>query len=189
MPRLFAGLTLPEDIRYGLAALRMPLPGAKWIEASEMHITIRFAGDITNIQAQEFADALSQISLPAFNVSVGDLGAFGGNDPRVLWAGVDGGGEFERLFRACDRAARSAGLAPEPRSFKPHVTLARMKHSRPETIARFLARRSTVAFPAFLADHFALFSSRPNVGGGPYVVEEEFPLQTGFTGMRAPGRS
>jgi 2'-5' RNA ligase len=189
MPRLFAGLTLPEEIRLGLAELKVPLPGAKWVEPDNLHITIRFAGDISNMQAQEFADALSQISLPAFNVSIGDLGAFGSSDPRVLWAGVDGGEALERLFRACDRAARSAGLAPEPRSFKPHVTLARLKYSRPEALARFLARRSAVHFPPFLADHFVLFSSRPNVGGGPYVVEEEFALQMGATGLWAPGRT
>jgi 2'-5' RNA ligase len=186
MPRLFAGLTLPEDVRLGLAMLKMPLPGAKWIEPENLHITIRFAGDISNIEAREFADALSRISLPAFNVSVRDLGAFGGNEPRVLWAGVDGGEGLERLFRACDRAARTAGLAPEPRSFKPHVTLARLKNSRPEAVARFLTRRSTISFRPFLADHFVLFSSRPNLGGGPYVVEEEFSLQSGTAGLWAP---
>lgn len=182
MPRLFAAIALPEDIRSGLSRLRMPLPGAKWVEPENMHITLRFAGDITSLEARDFADALSQISLPAFEITIGDLGVFGGNDPRVLWAGATGGEPLERLSRACERSARIAGLPPEGRAFKAHVTLARLRHSRADALARFLARRPNVQFPPFIADHFVLYSSKPNVGGGPYVIEETFPLMTPWAG-------
>ena len=179
MPRLFTGIELPEAVRWQLAALKAPLPGAKWVEPENLHITLRFAGDIANPEANDFADALSQISLPAFEICVTGLGAFGGNDPRVIWAGIEESGGLDMLQRANERAARIAGLAAEGRAFKPHVTLARLKHGRADAVARYLGRHPVVRSEPFLVDHFVLISSRPNTGGGPYVVEEAFPLETG----------
>jgi 2'-5' RNA ligase len=179
MPRLFTGIEIPQDIRLRLATLKAPLPGAKWVEPESLHITLRFAGDIDNVAAGELYDALAQISVPAFKVTIAGLGAFGGNDPRVLWAGVTGGPELETLQRAHERAARMAGLAPEGRGYKPHVTLARLKNSRADAVARYLGRAGDVRFEPFLVERFVLFSSRPRVGGGPYVVEEAFPLLRG----------
>lgn len=176
MPRLFTGLILPEEITDRLMRLRSPLPGAKWIEPQNMHLTLRFAGDISNHIAEEFADALGQITADAFSLRIAGLGAFGGNDPRTLYASAEMTAGLEALARANERAARNAGLPPEGRSFKPHVTLARFRHGQPDVIARFLSRHGAFACEPFHVDCFALFSSRPNVGGGPYVVEAEFPL-------------
>ena len=144
MPRLFTGIELPPSARDRLARLKSPLPGAKWVEPANMHITLRFAGDVDNRVASEFADALSQIAIDAFGVRFSALGAFGGNDPSVLFAGIEASPELESLARANERAARNAGLPPESRTFKPHVTLARLKHSNAEAIARYLGNRHLV---------------------------------------------
>ncbi len=176
MPRLFAGIEIPEALRLRLSLIGGPLPGAKWVAAEDMHITLRFAGDIDNRTADEFADFLSGIEIEPFEVRIGDLGAFGGRDPRVIYVGVDGGESLESLRRAVDRAARSAGLPPEPRTFRAHVTLARLKGASSEAVARFLASRGRVTADPFVADRFVLFSSKPKVGGGPYVVEAVYPL-------------
>jgi 2'-5' RNA ligase len=183
MPRLFAGIEIPEATRGTLARLKMPLPGAKWVEPETFHITLRFAGDIDNRQADEFASALGAIDASAFSIRISDLGAFGGNEPRSLWAGVDPSRELEALQRATERAARNAGLAAEPRAFKPHVTLARLKHTRSDAVARFLERKATFQCEPFAVSRFVLFSSKPVSGGGPYVVEEAYPLAGG--GMHA----
>ena len=176
MPRLFTAIEIPDDVRARLARLKSPLPGAKWVDPELLHISLRVAGDIDNLSAREFADALSQIGGSAFEITIADLGAFGGNDPRVLWAGVEGGPELETLHRANERAARIAGLPVDGRGFKPHVTLARLRHARADTIARFLGRHGAIRFEPFLVDRFVLMSSRPNIGGGPYVIEETFSL-------------
>ena len=176
MPRLFIGLELPELVRMRLGLVRSPLPGAKWIEPEDMHITLRFAGDIDNPQADELVGFLDQVEFRPFEVTIRDMGAFGGRDPRVVWAGVEGGAQLEQLQRSVDRACRSAGLPPEPRAFKPHVTLARLKGTSAEDVAHFLGARARLAVEPFPVDHFALFSSRPRVGGGPYVVENIFPV-------------
>jgi 2'-5' RNA ligase len=176
MPRLFTGIELPDETREALKRLRTPLPGARWIEPDNLHITLRFAGDVDNLVAREFVHALAAIDAPPFEVRVAGVGAFGGYSPRIVWAGVEAGPELEALARANERAARSAGLDPEKRAFKAHVTLARLQNGRADTIARFLERNGAFRAEPFYVDRFVLFSSRPLTGGGPYVVEEEFPL-------------
>lgn len=180
MPRLFTGIEIPGEQREELARLRQPLPGSsKWVEPENLHLTLRFAGDIANEQAREFTDRLAAISVDAFEVRLSGLGAFGGNDPRSLWAGVEAGPELEVLARANERAARAAGLPPDTRAFKPHVTVARLKFAAPDQIARILGRLGAFRSHPFTVSRFVLFSSRPKTGGGPYVVEATFPLRGG----------
>ena len=176
MPRLFTGIELPHLVRERLGGLRAPLPGARWIEPENLHITLRFAGDVDNLVATEFSHALAAIDQDAFEIRITGLGAFGGNSPRLLWAGVATGPALGALARANERAARAAGLEPEGRAFKPHVTLARFQHARAEALARFLEGRGAFSSEPFVVERFVLFSSRPKMGGGPYVVEQAFPL-------------
>ena len=176
MPRLFSAIELPEEVRDLLSDLEAPLPGVSWVHNDNLHLTLRFAGDIDNRVAREFADMLSGIDVPAFEMRINSLGTFGGNEPHTLWAGVEAGPELELLARACERAARHAGLPVSARGFKPHVTIARLKHTRIEALARYLSRHGGFVSPWFVVSRFVLYSSRPKVGGGPYVIEEAFPL-------------
>ncbi|MEQ8824079.1 MAG: RNA 2',3'-cyclic phosphodiesterase [Filomicrobium sp.] len=182
MPRLFSGIELPEAIREDLDDLSGPLPGARWKDMDDLHLTLRFVGDVDNPIANEFADLLANIEVPAFEMRIAGLGTFGGRDPRVLWAGVEAGEPLERLARAHERAARGAGLDPAPRPFKPHITLARLKNTQPERLARFLQRRGAFRTEPFYVTNFTLFSSKPHTGGGPYIIEETFPLFGGGLG-------
>lgn len=177
MPRLFTGLTLPPSLADELADLAVPLAGARWIEAEDMHLTLRFAGDIDNPTADEFHAALSTIDEAAFSLTLTGFGAFGGQQPRTLWAGVAESPWLDTLARANERAARSAGLAPLKHNFKPHVTLARLRGTRPEAVARVLEQLGAYTSRPFQVESFALFSSRPKVGGGPYVIEDTFQLR------------
>src|SRR5438105_2008647 len=177
MPRLFTAIEIPEAIRMHLSLLRAPLAGAKWIEPEDMHITLRFAGDIDGRTADELVDFLAGVRARPFPVTIAGVGAFGGRDPRVLWAGVEAGEPLDALKRANDRAARAAGLQPEARAFKPHVTLARMRRGCEQAVARFLGETGALRTRPFVATRFVLLSARPGSGGGPYVVEAEFPFE------------
>lgn len=185
MPRLFAGLELPEEARDCLGDLEAPLPGARWMEHDELHLTLRFAGDIDNLKARDFAEGLASIERDVFEVRLTGLGAFGGNDPRALWAGVEANPALEQLAKDCERAARNAGLPPEARVFKPHVTIARLRNTPVEAVARYLEHNGGFRLAPFVVERFVLFSSRPGVGGGPYVIEEAFPLRGGMLGYGA----
>lgn len=174
MPRLFTALELPELVRSQLSLVRGHLAGAKWVEMEDLHLTIRFYGDIDNLVADDLVSALARVDFDPFELHVTGLGVFGGRDPRVIYAGVEPSESLNALQRACERAARAARLPPEPRAFKPHVTLARLKNTKPDMVARFLGARPPVECWPFTVDQFVLMSSRPGVGGGPYVREERF---------------
>jgi 2'-5' RNA ligase len=177
MPRLFTAIELPNEIRDELYRLRLPLPGARWIKPESYHITLRFAGDIGNVEAREFVANLARIEMDGFELRLSNLGAFGGDDPHAVWAGVESTPQLEELARAHEKAARNAGLAPETRAFRPHVTLARLKHSNAEAVARFLTRYSGYRSEPFFVTRTLLMSSRPSVGGGPYGIEDRFPVR------------
>ena len=188
MPRLFTGISLPEAIRDQLTELEAPLPGANWVDIDNLHLTLRFAGDIDNRTARDFSDMLASISVNAFLLRLSGLGTFGGKEPHTLYAGVQPNPTLEALARANERAAVAAGLSPSRRAFKPHVTLARLNRSRPDILARYLGRHSAFRSSAFLVTEFDLFSARPNVGGGPYISEETFSLSGGnFSSMEEYG--
>ena len=95
MPRLFVGIELPDDIRDLISDLEAPLPGVRWVESDNLHLTLRFVGDIDNRQARELADFLSTIEIDAFEMRLEGLGTFGNRDPRSLWEGVSTGSELD----------------------------------------------------------------------------------------------
>ncbi len=175
MPRLFTGIELPADIVRRLSMLRAGLSGASWIDPENYHVTMRFVGDVTETEASDFADALADIRFDSFELEVSGLGSFGGNKPRSLWAAVKPSSTLQILQKAHERAARLAGFPPETRNFVPHVTLARLRNVSPYAAAEYLAGHGGFFSAPFPVSRFVLFSSRPNYGGGPYLVEEGFP--------------
>ena len=179
MPRLFTAIEIPQQTRLRLSLMRGPLPAARWVDAENMHITLRFAGDIDGRTADEFADQLAQVSFEPFTVSIVGAGAFGGRDLRVLWAGVEPSPGLQSLYRANERAACAAGQEPDPRTFKPHVTLARMRGSRQNAVARFLEENGDLRMEPFTVERFVLLSARPGTGGPPYGIEAVYPADDG----------
>ena len=175
MPRLFTGIELPEEIVWRLSILRAGLYGAHWIDPDNYHITTRFAGDVSDAEANHFADALSDVRFDSFDIELAGLGSFGGNKPRAIWAAVKPSSSLTALQKAHERAARIAGLPPETRNFVPHITLARLRNVSAFTVAEYLARHGGFCAAPFTVSRFVLFSSRPNQGGGPYLVEERYP--------------
>jgi 2'-5' RNA ligase len=177
MPRLFTAIEIPEALRMRLSLIRAPLVGAKWVAPENMHITLRFAGDIDERTADDLAELLGEVRARPFTVTIGGMGAFGGRDPRVVWAGVEPSAELDALYRANERAARGAGLEPDPRNFAPHVTLARMRGARQAAVARCLEENGDLRLEPFTATRFVLLSARPGSGGPPYAVEAAYPFE------------
>ena len=177
MPRLFTAIELPDEVRDELYRLRMPLPGARWIEPQNYHLTLRFVGDVQNREAREFVANLARLETDGFEIRLSGLGAFGGDDPHAIFADIEPNSRLEELARAHDKAARNAGLSSDPRPFKPHVTLARLRNSSAEPVARFLTRYSGYRSEPFFVTRTLLMSSRPGSGGGPYGIEDQFPMR------------
>jgi 2'-5' RNA ligase len=176
MPRLFSAIEIPRSIAERLTMLRAGLSGARWIDPENYHLTLRFVGDVDGATARDFTFALGEIAAPPFELRLSGLGSFGGNKPRALFAGIAPSEGLESLRRANERAAREAGLPPESRNFKPHVTLARLRGARPGAVATYLEHQGDVAAEPFTVSRFVLYSSRDSVGGGPYVIEAAYDL-------------
>ncbi len=176
MPRLFTALEIPAEVVPRLEMLRGRLPGARWIRPENYHLTLRFAGDIDEPQADDFVEALSEIAVEPFALKLSGIGSFGGRKPRALWAGVEDCEPLMRLQRAHERAARKAGLAPETRNFLAHVTIARLKGAEPGAVAHYLSSVGAFQLEPFPVEDFVLMSAREGSGGGPYVVEARFAL-------------
>lgn len=178
MPRLFTGIAIPREVSEHLSLLRGGLPGARWVEPENYHITLRFIGDIDSRTAEHIADSLEDVLLPPFELQLAGIGAFGARKPHSVWAGVEGPQTLTLLHNWHERLAQMAGLPPEGRKFRPHVTLARMKPAAVDRddLARYIARNNLFRAGPFRVESFALFSARESTGGGPYVVEAEYPL-------------
>lgn len=177
MPRLFSAIEIPRSIAERLTLLRAGLSGARWIDPENYHLTLRFIGDVDGATARDFTSALGGIDVPPFQLRLNGLGSFGGRKPRAIFAGIAPSDSLEALQRANERAAREAGLPPEGRNFKPHVTLARLRGARADAVAAYLERQGGVVAEPFSVTRFVLYSSRASVGGGPYVVEAAYPLE------------
>jgi 2'-5' RNA ligase len=177
VPRLFTGLEVPYDIQMALGFKRGGLSGARWIDPENYHITLRFIGDVDNHTANEISAELDRLShSDAFSIRLSHLGTFGGDKPRALYAGVENNSALQRLQAAQERVLQRLGLEPEGRKFVPHVSLARLRGTAAEDVARFMAFAGRFEPLEFPVERFVLFSSRDSVGGGPYLVEQAYPL-------------
>jgi 2'-5' RNA ligase len=177
VPRLFTGLEIPPDVGFALSLKRGGLGGARWVDPENYHITLRFIGDVDGRTAGEVIDALDRLAnSQAFSIKLDHLGAFGGDKPRALFAGVEVNSTLTQLQAAQERVLQRLGLEPESRKFTPHVTLARLRGTGPAELAQFIAQAGRFAPLAFPVRRFVLFSSKDSVGGGPYLVEQAYPL-------------
>jgi RNA 2',3'-cyclic 3'-phosphodiesterase len=177
MPRLFTGLEIPPDLGFALSLKRGGLTGARWIDPENYHITLRFIGDVDGQTANEVVDSLDRLSNTlTFPIRLTHLASFGGDRPRALYAAVEPSEALSRLQASQERMLQKAGLAPEGRKFVPHVTLARLRGTSAPELARFIAESSRFEPLVFTPARFVLYSSRDSVGGGPYLVEESYPL-------------
>ena len=175
MPRLFTALEIPSEIVQSMARLRGGLPGARWVEPENYHLTLRFIGDVDDALGEEIADLLSKVERPAFALRIDGLDSFGGHRPRAVVAAVSAVAELVELQAEHERIMQRVGLEPY-RKYKPHVTLARLRDTSSRQVADFLSIRQPFRSPQFSVSRFVLYSSRASIGGGPYVVEAGYPL-------------
>ncbi|MGH6727547.1 MAG: RNA 2',3'-cyclic phosphodiesterase [Pseudolabrys sp.] len=176
MPRLFTGLEIPAEVGQALGMLRGGLPGARWIDPENYHLTLRFIGDVDDMTATEVASLLGRVKRDAFDLYLEGLTSFGGRKPRAVVASVVQAQALLEVRSEHERLMQRIGLEPEGRKYTPHVTLARLRDSSSSAVAEYLSAHGYFRTAAFRVSRFVLFSSRASFGGGPYVVEAGYPL-------------
>jgi len=176
MPRLFTGIEIPPAIADRLSFLRGGLPGARWIDRENYHLTLRFIGDVDRHAATEVLQSLGRVRRLRFALRLDGVAALGTRKPHTIVARLAASLELTELQAEHERIMQRVGLPPEQRKYTPHVTLARLRGARPHEIAEYLSARGAFHAGPFDVDRFVLFSSRESIGGGPYLVEEAYPL-------------
>jgi len=183
--RLFVGIALPAPVRERLLMLMGGLKGARWQRDDQLHITLRFLGDVDGATAEDLDEALAAIRMPPFTIRLKGVGLFGSlKDPRILWAGIEPEEELCRLQEKVERRVTDLGLVAEGRKFSPHVTLARFGSkgrggkagSVISGLGEFISAHADFQSPDFEVSDFVLYSSVLGAEGATYRIEADYPL-------------
>ena len=178
MIRLFVALALPEPVRARLEGLRGGLPGARWQSAEQMHLTLRFVGEVDGAAFREIGDVLARIRAESFSLALEGVGHFPRRGrARIVWAGVEPNPALTQLRDRTEAAIAALGFAPDGRNYAPHVTLARLASRVPQNRLRdFISYHGLYGSGPFPVRSFELFSSHLGAGGAHYAVEASYPL-------------
>lgn len=177
MIRLFVALPVPAPAAAAIEAIQTGVPGAKWRNRHQFHITLGFIGEVNERLAEDLDLALARIQLAPFELSLAGAGLFGGDRPDSLWVGVDAPEALATLHRLVARAARDAGLDLPARKYVPHATVAYLPHSAdPVHAAYFVGDHGLFRTAPWTADRFHLYASHLSEKGSHYTIEAEYPL-------------
>jgi RNA 2',3'-cyclic 3'-phosphodiesterase len=175
MLRLFVGIGFPPELKLRLSLLCGGVPGAKWVDPGNLHLTLRFIGETGEDVATDIDDALSRLKARRFAVQLAGAGVFG-DKPRSLWIGVEKNPDLIALRDKVEQALIRAGLPPEPRKYAPHVTLARLRNPPLTDLREFLAAHAAFRAEPFAVESFSLVASYPTKSGSVYEDQAEYPL-------------
>lgn len=177
MIRLFAALPMPEAIGQALARRQTGIDAARWRPTANLHLTLRFFGELREDVARDLDAELVGVRGRPFEVVLNGVGAFGeGSDAHVAWAGVEPSEPLNQLARACEAAARRAGLKPDTRAYRPHVTLGYLKRPDPAELGAWVQANNLLKSPPIRIESFGLYSSFLGSEQAHYRLEAEYPL-------------
>ena len=180
MIRLFAAIDLPEGVRERVGMLCCGLPGARWVPAEQIHLTLRFIGGVDGVFFREIKEALAGVRSDTFPLQLKGLGAFPPRKkPRVLWVGVEKNEVLVQLRNRIEAALVACGLEPEGRKFAPHITLARLRDTPLVRLTNYLAGNNMFACEPFTVEEFHLYSSVLTPKGAIHQLEESYSLAGG----------
>lgn len=176
--RLFIGLPLPESLRKRIVDAVGALSGARVVPVENLHLTMRFIGDVSENQAEDVKLGLAEVSVPRFSLALGGAGTFPPRGlPRVLWFGAERAGELLTLKTQIDDALAAAiDLEPERRSFSPHVTVARLKKPKKDEIERAKQALAEIEAAPLAVEAFVLFESNLTPKGAVYREIRRYEL-------------
>lgn len=177
MQRLFVAVELPDDVRQTLTALQKGLSGIRWTAPGNLHLTVRFIGEVPMAQVEKIRVALEDAQAKSFSLRLRELGFFDRRPQAVLWAGIDESQELLALKEQIDAtlAARADLRLPQGR-FSPHITLGRMKNADRKALREFAVQPSIAAQTPFSVNAFTLFSSVLAPEGAKHTVEARYRL-------------
>jgi len=177
MIRLFVAIDFPEEIKEMLARLCYGLPGARWVSENQLHLTLRFVGEVDEGVFQDIRDSLADIKTDSLTLVLQGTGFFPPRKkPRVIWVGLKKNDRLIRLRNRVERKLTTLGLEPESRKFSPHITLARLKNTPVSKVSQFMSSNNLFSTPPFPVREFHLYSSFLTAKGAIHQREASYPL-------------
>jgi 2'-5' RNA ligase len=149
----------------------------KLVEPQNIHITVRFLGNITPAMAEKILEAMQNVQFAPFNVQINGLGSFPNlRYPRVVWAGItEGADQLKSVFSQLEPRLRGLGLAPDHKGFSPHLTIARVKSGRNKALlTEFVTENANYDFGVVKAECLRLKKSNLTPKGPIYSTLKEF---------------
>ena len=176
MHRLFVAIRPPEAIRDLLIDAMDDSPELRWVSDDNLHLTLRFIGEVERPLADDIAAALERVRSERFHLRLAGVGMFEQRSGGALWAAVEPREPVAALAAKIERACISAGLEPERRAFHPHITLARWNRRSADTAKDVLQRNRALASEPFEVDRFILYQSRLSRHGAHYEEVASWPM-------------
>jgi RNA 2',3'-cyclic 3'-phosphodiesterase len=178
--RLFVAIDFPEEVNRQLIAICNGIESAKWIKPGQIHLTLRFIGEVSDEQAGLIKPALAQISAPGFTLQLKGVGTFPPADsnrwPRVLWVGLAPCPELTTLQARIEVTLQALGIPKDKHNFNAHVTLARFRKPPGKDLDKWLTRHQGIELEELSITQFHLIESRLTPNGAQHRVEQAFPL-------------
>ncbi len=194
--RLFVALSLPPEVAQSILLIQGGVPGARWMTREQLHLTLRFIGEVDGRDAAMLDDALAAIAAPAFSLQLHGVGQFGNKEHRpgkvrsgfpsgrattikshTLWAAARKSDPLDHLQRKVDSAIRRVGQSQDAHKFMPHVTVGRLRNPEGGKVIEWLTHHALFTSPEFRVDAFHLYSSRLTSDGSVYAVERDYVLE------------
>jgi len=178
--RLFAAIRPPAPVIDALLAMEggpeQFIEGARWQDEDQLHLTLRFFGEVEARAAEDLVEALAGVAAAPFSLALRDVGHFERKGKtHTLWAGLALSEPLAALQRRVENAARRAGLPPDPRRFAPHITLARLNRASGPVLP-FLAAHGALAGKPWPVEAFDLMESTLTPAGAEYQTVRRYRL-------------
>jgi 2'-5' RNA ligase len=186
MHRLFVAIRPPDPVIDLLLDTMEGVPELRWQDDEQLHLTLRFIGEVERPLAEDVAAALGSLRFAPFEIRIAGVGRFDHRKRGALWAGIEPRAPLAALAAKVERLCVSVGLAPEHRAFHPHITLARWGRGVGSLLDAFLARHAALRSDAFTVDAVTLFESRLGRGGAHYEAIATYPAEAVDHGERTP---
>ncbi len=177
MPRLFVAIDLPSFFKKELSSLCYGVQGIRWVPAQNLHLTLRFIGEVPTNLYHEIREMLGSIELHPFELTTTHLDFFTGEKgPTTLWIGVEGSEDLLLLQNEIEKKIRFLGIQADKKKFKAHITLGRTENYFFGDLQPFFDQGMNLKKNTFEVTSFELFSSKLGGSSPHYLIEESYPL-------------
>ncbi len=179
MPRLFIALDLPQELKNDIGELcAFGLPGIAWVDSAQLHLSLRFIGEVDEHRFDQIRTCLLKVQQPSFSLTLKGVGTFPrGKMPRIVWVGVEKNDLLAQLRNKIEYQLNRIGIEGERRKFHPHVTIGRVKTRKIKRMGDYLAHYDLFRAESFIVERYTLFSSLLTPDGAKHTKEAEYPMK------------